>query len=182
MAQEIDTLSEELGHAGGDLGYTTEQIACRSKRIEEQERAIRNRAFAGGHNTMTVTELPLSTLETGSDSDRLGSGDEQQSSASSKRAQSKSSYQQRILPMFRLTVTHSQPLNMVATRLDTKQLTEAEIQRATQEAARGQAPESQRNEQGGKARFHSNFGAHRPEHKWVRRMEEPADCVKRVDA
>eukprot|EP00978_Attheya_sp_CCMP212_P006583 scaffold15278_cov37-Attheya_sp.AAC.5 len=171
---------------------------------------------------MAVTELTLSTLETGSDSDRLGSGDEQQSSASSKRARSESSYQQRI-PMFRLTVTHSQPLNVVATRLDTKQLMEAEIQRATQDAARGQAEGrfvinngrrypinkrngfvsdwpmghsgrflrgedhrfkycSRRNEQGGKARFHSNFGAHRPEHKRVRRMEERADCVKRVGA
>eukprot|EP00978_Attheya_sp_CCMP212_P035167 scaffold151428_cov78-Attheya_sp.AAC.1 len=93
MAQEIDTLSEELGYADGDLvGYTTEQRACRSKRILEQERAVRNRAFAGGYSTMAVTELMLPTQETESDLDRLSSDEEQQSIASSKRARSGSSY------------------------------------------------------------------------------------------
>eukprot|EP00978_Attheya_sp_CCMP212_P002112 scaffold4357_cov59-Attheya_sp.AAC.2 len=40
---------------------------------------------------------------------------------------------------------------------------------------------SRRNEQGGKARFHANFGAHRPEHtKRVKLMAELTDCRKRI--
>eukprot|EP00978_Attheya_sp_CCMP212_P043834 scaffold293043_cov71-Attheya_sp.AAC.5 len=181
MAQEIDTLSEELGHEG--------------------------------QNTMAVTELTLPIQETGLESDRLASDDEQQSGASSKRLQNESSNQQRI-PLFRFTVMHSQAPTVVATRLDAKQLLEAEIQKATQESAQGQAEGrfvirngcrypinkrngfvsdwsmghsgcflcendhrfeycNQRNDQG-------NFGVHRPEYKRVKRMEEPTDCVKQI--
>eukprot|EP00978_Attheya_sp_CCMP212_P001274 scaffold2630_cov72-Attheya_sp.AAC.4 len=188
MAQDIDTLSGELGH-------------------EDQ-------------NTMAVTELTLPTQEMGSELDQLGSDDEQQSSASSKRSQNESSNQQRI-PLFRFTVMHSQAPNVVVTRLNAKQLLEAEIQKATQESTQGQAEGrfvirngrrypinkgngfvsdwpmghsgcflcgddhrfeycNWRNEQGGEARFHAHFGAHRPEHKRVKRMEEPTDCVKRI--
>eukprot|EP00978_Attheya_sp_CCMP212_P021503 scaffold62849_cov42-Attheya_sp.AAC.4 len=40
---------------------------------------------------------------------------------------------------------------------------------------------SWRDEQGGKARFHANFGAHRPEHiKRVKLMAKPTDCGKRT--
>eukprot|EP00978_Attheya_sp_CCMP212_P043339 scaffold280983_cov71-Attheya_sp.AAC.1 len=40
---------------------------------------------------------------------------------------------------------------------------------------------SRRDEQGGKARFHANFGAHRPEHiKRVKLLAKPTDCGKRT--
>eukprot|EP00978_Attheya_sp_CCMP212_P023734 scaffold73240_cov61-Attheya_sp.AAC.2 len=40
---------------------------------------------------------------------------------------------------------------------------------------------SRQNEQGGKACFHANFGAHRPEHiKRVKLMAKPTDCGKRM--
>eukprot|EP00978_Attheya_sp_CCMP212_P003913 scaffold8358_cov70-Attheya_sp.AAC.1 len=179
MAEEIDTLSEELGHEG--------------------------------QNTMDVTELTLPTQETGSESDRLASDDEQQSAYTlvSIHGDAQSS------------TMHSQAPTVVATRLDAKQLLEVEIQKATQESAQGQAEGrfvirngrrflinkwngfvsdwpmghsgcflcgddqrfeycNRRNEQGGKARFYANFGAHCPEYKQDKRMEEPTDCVKQI--
>eukprot|EP00978_Attheya_sp_CCMP212_P002623 scaffold5333_cov49-Attheya_sp.AAC.4 len=92
-----------------------------------------------GQSTMAVTEAMLPTQETTAESDRLAADVGQHVSAGAKRSHNKSSNPQHI-PLFRFTVVHIPASNVVATKLDARQLVlEAEIQKATQESTQGQA-------------------------------------------
>eukprot|EP00978_Attheya_sp_CCMP212_P029005 scaffold101563_cov34-Attheya_sp.AAC.2 len=174
-----------------------------------------------GQGTMAVTDVMLPTQEATAEADGVSADGGQHGRVAAKQSQSKSSNPQRI-PLFPFTVVQSSASDVVATKLDARQLLEAEIRKATQETAQGQAEGrfvirnghrhpinkcngfvsdwpmgqsgcflcrddyrfehcSRWNEQGGKARFHANFGVHRPEHtKQVKLMAELTDCGKRI--
>eukprot|EP00978_Attheya_sp_CCMP212_P024737 scaffold78230_cov61-Attheya_sp.AAC.8 len=92
-----------------------------------------------GQGTMAVTtDVILPTQETTAESDRVNADGGQHARAATKRSQNESSNPQRI-PLFRFTVVQSPASNVVAIKLDARQLLEAEIHKATQETAQGQA-------------------------------------------
>eukprot|EP00978_Attheya_sp_CCMP212_P037367 scaffold175527_cov64-Attheya_sp.AAC.4 len=174
-ASKMATLEKHVGGLEDRVVVMQRLIMGMAQEIE----TLRGELGHEGQSTMAVTELVLPTQGTTAGLDRLAADGERHGRAD-KEASTASS--------------------RVTTKLDASQLLEAEIQKAMQETAQGQAegrfvlrdgrrhPINKRdglvsdwpNEQGGKARFYANFGAHRPEHKQVKRMTEPTDCGKQI--
>jgi hypothetical protein len=153
MAQEIDTLSEELGHAGGGPVFTTEQRTRRLERIMEQEKAVFRNAFAGGSNEAEAEGVPVPMAEVDVRSDRSEAGNKRGPRAGDKRVRMEASTEPqpitvRVGPRAgdkRVQMeasTEQQPITLrvnivTAKRLDPRQQVEAEIFRATQANATG---------------------------------------------
>eukprot|EP00978_Attheya_sp_CCMP212_P025738 scaffold83340_cov55-Attheya_sp.AAC.2 len=196
----MTTLEERVCGLEDRVGVMRRLIMGMAREIE----ALRGELGYEGQGLMAVTDVMLPTQEATAEANGMGMGIGQQVRAAAKRSQSESSNSERI-PLFRFTVALEAEIRQ-ATQATAQGQAEGRFmirdgQRHPINLRNGFVLDwpvghsgcflcgddhrfehcSRRNEQGGKACFHANFGAHRPEHiKRVKLMAKPTDCGKRA--